>query len=383
MKGGSRMEKEKVRIGVIGLGNMGSAHVQYLIRGEVEGAVLTAVCDGDPERLRRIAELCSENVQACGDASALLSSGRIDGVLICTPHYSHPELAVEAFRNGLHVLIEKPAGVYTRQVREMNEAAAATDKVFGIMYNQRTNPVYRKLRELVRTGELGTVRRLNWTITDWYRTQCYYNSGGWRATWATEGGGVLINQAPHQLDLWQWTTGMMPTRIRAFCAFGKHRDIEVENEVTAYAEYENGATAVFITSTCEAPGTNRFEVTGDRGKIVIENGKLRFWQLDMPEGEFNRTTKEGFAQPASRLIDVGIEPGDGEQHIGITRDWVRAIRHGTPLLAPGADGIHGLTLSNAMLLSTWIDDWVRLPLDEELFLRLLQERIASSSAVKA
>ena len=374
---------EKVRIGVIGLGNMGSGHVQYLSRGEVEGAELTAVCDGDPERLRRVSGQCGEGVAAFEDASALLESGAVDGVLICTPHYSHPELAIKAFRKGLHVLIEKPAGVYTKQVREMNEAAAATDIVFGIMYNQRTNPMYRKLRELIQAGELGAIRRLNWIITDWYRSQSYYDSGGWRASWATEGGGVLLNQAPHQLDLWQWTTGMMPTRIRAFCAFGKHRDIEVENEVTAYAEYGNGATAVFVTSTCETPGTNRFEVTGDRGKIVVEDGRMTFWQLEMTESEFNRTTRESFSQPARRLIEVELEPGEGEQHAGITRDWVRAILGGTPLLAPGTEGLHGLTLSNAMLLSTWTDDWVELPLDEGLFHRLLQERIAASRAVKA
>ncbi|MDB4866666.1 MAG: gfo/Idh/MocA family oxidoreductase, partial [Cohnella sp.] len=281
-----------------------------------------------------------------------------------------------------HVLIEKPAGVYTRQVREMNEAAASTDRVFGIMYNQRTNPMYSKLREMIQAGELGEIRRMNWIITDWYRPQCYYNSGGWRATWAGEGGGVLINQAPHQLDLWQWTTGMMPTRIRAFCSLGKHRAIEVENEVTAYAEYANGATAVFITSTCETPGTNRFEVTGDRGKIVIEDGHMRMWHLEMSESEFNAATTESFGQPQCRTIDIPLEPGAGEQHVGIIRDWLRAILQGTPLLAPGTDGIHSLTLSNAMLLSSWTDGWAELPLDEELFHSLLQERIDASKGSK-
>lgn len=374
---------DQVRIGIIGLGNMGSGHARYLSKGEVEGAVLTAVCDGDRQLLERVAGECGEGVAAFDDASAFLSSGLIDGVIICTPHYSHPPLAIEAFRNDLHVLIEKPAGVYTKQVREMNEAAAATDKIFGIMYNQRTNPMYRKLRELIRQGELGEIRRLNWIITDWYRPQHYYHSGGWRATWAKEGGGVLMNQAPHQLDLWQWITGMMPTRIRAFCSFGKRRDIEVENEVTAYAEYANGATAVFITSTCETPGTNRLEVTGDRGKAVVEEGRLRFWQLDVTEPEFNRTSRESFAAPGKREIPIELEPGDGEQHIGITRDWVRAILTGSPLLAPGEEGIRGLTLANAMLLSTWTDGWAELPLDKDLFYRLLQEKIQTSGAVRA
>jgi len=322
-------------------------------------------------------------VQKFSDPKSMMASGAIDAVLICTPHYSHPELAMMGFDHGLHVLIEKPAGVYTQQVREMNEAAGKTDRVFGIMYNQRTNPMYQKLRELVQSGELGEVRRVNWIITDWYRSQSYYNSGGWRATWAGEGGGVLINQVPHQLDLWQWTMGMMPTRIRAFCSFGKHRDIEVENEVTAYAEYANGATAVFITSTCEAPGTNRFEVTGDRGKIVIENGKMNFWRLRVSETEFNATYTGGFGQPECWQCDIPVVPGSGDQHSGITRDWINAIRGGTPLLAPGIEGIHGLTLSNAMLLSTWTDDWATLPLDEDKFYALLQERIREPKEARA
>ncbi|TJY43931.1 Gfo/Idh/MocA family oxidoreductase [Cohnella pontilimi] len=374
---------KKVRIGIIGLGNMGTGHAQYLAKGEVEGAELTAISDPRPERLQWAAETLGDGVQRYEDPEALLTSGSIDGVLICTPHYSHPELAIQAFRNSLHVLIEKPAGVHTRQVREMNEEASRSGLVFGIMYNQRTNPMYRKLREMIRQGELGEIRRLNWIITDWYRSQSYYNSGGWRASWAGEGGGVLINQAPHQLDLWQWTTGMMPKRIRAFCSFGKHRDIEVENEVTAYAEYENGATAVFITSTCETPGTNRFEVTGDRGKIVMEGGRMTFWRNEKSETEFNATYTGGFGQPEYQTVEIPLEPGEGEQHKGITKDWVQAIQSGTPLLAPGEEGIKGLMLSNAMLLSAWTDDWAELPLDEDLFYNLLQERIRTSGGVQS
>lgn len=371
-----------VRIGVVGLGNMGSGHARYLSKGEAEGAVLAAVCDGMEDRLRKAVTLYGDGVKQFADAGEMFASGTVDGVLICTPHYSHPTLAIEALKHGLHVLIEKPAGVYTRQVREMNEYAAATDRVFGIMYNQRTNPMYRKLRELIQAGELGEIRRMNWIITNWYRPQSYYNSGGWRATWAGEGGGVLINQVPHQLDLWQWTTGMMPERIRAFCEFGKHRQIEVENEVTAYAEYANGATAVFITSTCEVPGTNRFEVAGERGKIVIEGGKMTFWRLRVSETEFNATFEGSFGEPECWKCDIPVEPGEGEQHIGITRDWVRAIQRGTPLLAPGIEGIHGLTLSNAMLLSAWTNRTVDLPLDEDLFYDLLQERIRASEGGK-
>jgi predicted dehydrogenase len=361
-----------VRIGIVGLGNMGTGHAKYLIEGQVNGAVLAAVSDISPDRLKLAREQWGDAVRTFDTPEAMFSSGAVDGVLLCTPHYDHPKQAIEAFSHGLHVLVEKPAGVYTRQVREMNEAAAASGKVYGIMYNQRTNPLFMKLRELISSGELGEIRRMNWIITNWYRSQAYYNSGGWRATWAGEGGGVLINQDPHQLDLWQWATGLMPTRIRAFCSFGKHRNIEVENDVTAYAEYENGATGVFVTSTHECPGTNRFEISGDRGKIVIEDEKMTFWRLRQKESEFNESNTIPFAQPEAWKCEIPVASG-GAQHLEITRDWTKAILHGTPLLAPGEDGIKGLTISNAMLLSTWTDTWVDLPIDEDLFYEKLQE----------
>ncbi|KIL38233.1 oxidoreductase [Gordoniibacillus kamchatkensis] len=373
---------DSMRIGIIGLGNMGTGHAKYLVRGDIKGGVLTAVCDERQERLEWARQELGENVRTYADIDEFLRSGDFDGVLIATPHYSHPELAIKAFGHGLHVLIEKPAGVYTKSVRLMNEAAAASGKVFGIMYNQRTNPMYQKLRDLISSGELGEVRRTNWIITNWYRSQSYYDSGGWRATWAGEGGGVLINQDPHQLDLWGWTTGLKPKRMRAFCHFGKHRNIEVEDDVTAYVEYENGATGVFVTTTGEAPGTNRFEVTGDRGKIVIEEGKMTFWRLRVPEPEFNATYRGGFGQPECWKCDIPVPSGDGHQHTGITQDWVNAVTKGTKLLAPGEEGINGLMLSNAMLLSTWTDDWVDFPIDEELFYDKLQERIRESKTTK-
>lgn len=356
---------DKVRFAIIGIGNMGTSHALNLC-GEIRGAELTAVCDTNPERLKWAKEHLPETVQVFGTPEALFASGAMDAVLIATPHYDHPTLAVQAFESGYHVLVEKPAGVFTKAVREMNGAAAKSGKQFGIMYNQRTNPLYAKLRDLVLSGELGTIRRTNWIITNWYRSQSYYDSGGWRATWAGEGGGVLLNQDPHQLDLWQWTTGMMPKRVRAFCHFGKYRNIEVEDDVTAYVEYENGATGLFVTTTGEAPGTNRFELTGDNGKIVVEDGKLTFWRLRVPEPQFNAVYTGGFGQPECWKCEIPVSGGDGPQHKGILQNFTNALLRGEKLLAPGEEGIHGLTISNAMHLSAWTDDWVDLPLDEEL-----------------
>ncbi|MDD9270159.1 Gfo/Idh/MocA family protein [Paenibacillus sp. GCM10023248] len=372
---------EKVRIGIIGLGNMGTGHAKYLVNNEVKGGQLTAICEFRADRLEWAKENLGEGIQLFDDLDAFLNSGVIDAVLIATPHYDHPEVAIKAFKAGLHVLCEKPAGVYTKQVRQMNEAGKASGKVFSMMYNQRTNPLYKKLKDLVESGELGEIRRTNWIITNWYRSQSYYDSGGWRATWAGEGGGVLINQDPHQLDLWQWTIDMMPKRVRAFCYFGKHRNIEVENDVTAFVEYENGATGLFVTSTAEAPGTNRFEISGDRGKVVIEDGKLTFWRLRVSETEFNETFKGGFGQPECWKIEIPVE-GKETGHMGITQNFVDAILHGKPLVAPGEEGIKGLMLSNAMLLSTWTDNWVDLPIDEDLFEQHLQDQIKNSKVNK-
>jgi len=375
---------KKVRFGIIGIGNMGSSHAKSLI-DNIAGATLTAVSDVRQERLDWAAGALPEQVKRYADPKELMRSGEVDAVLIATPHYDHPTLAMEAFQYGLHVLIEKPAGVYTKAVRQMNEAAAKAAEsglVFGIMYNQRTNPLYRKLRDLIQSGELGEIRRTNWIITNWYRSQSYYDSGGWRATWEGEGGGVLLNQDPHQLDLWQWTTGMMPKRVRAFCSFGKTRNIEVEDDVTAYVEYENGATGLFVTTVGEAPGTNRFEISGDNGKIVVEDDKLTFWRLRTPEPEFNATYKGGFGQPECWKCEIPVESGSGGQHEGILRNFTNAVLHREPLIAPGEEGIRGLTLSNAMHLSSWTDGWVELPIDEEAYLEKLNERIKQSTFVK-
>ncbi|MEJ6950445.1 Gfo/Idh/MocA family protein [Natronospora cellulosivora (SeqCode)] len=371
---------DKVKIGIIGIGNMGTSHARNLLAAKVAGGELHAVCDTDPDRLEWAKKELGEDVKRYENHDDFFADDELDAVIIATPHYDHPPLAIKAFENDLHVLVEKPAGVYTKQVREMNEASEKSDKVFCIMYNQRTNPLFQKLKDLIESGELGEIKRTNWIITNWYRSQSYFDSGGWRASWEGEGGGTLLNQNPHNLDLWQWTCGM-PVRVRAFCHFGKYHDIEVEDDVTAYVEYENGATGVYITSTADAPGTNRLEVTGDRGKIVIEDNKLSFWRLRTPEREFNKNYKGGFGQPECWKCDVPVH-GKETAHLGIMNDWLDSILNGTELLAPGVEGIKGLMISNAMYLSSWNDDWIYMPIDEDLFYEKLQEKIKNSNFEK-
>ena len=368
---------DKVRFGVIGIGNMGSGHVQNLFNGKVPGAVLTAVCDIKPARLEWAKGICGDSVSYFADSHELITSGLVDAVLIATPHYFHPIIGIDAFENELNVLSEKPIGVYTKKIVEFMDAAKKSGKAFGIMYNQRTDHFYQKMREMVQSGELGSLKRCVWIITDWYRTQAYYNSGGWRATWAGEGGGVLLNQAPHNLDLWQWIFGM-PSAIYANCEYGKYHDIEVEDDVTAMAKYPNGATGVFITTTGETPGTNRLEITGSKGKLVYERGHLMYTKLKEDEREFTFTSKEGFAGIPNETFEIEIPEGHGEQHVGILKNFTNHILCGEELLAPGYEGINGLSLANAMILSSETGKWVDLPNDGEEFWALLQEKIKTS-----
>lgn len=372
---------EKVRLGIIGIGNMGTNHAKSLIEGKVPEVELTAVADRKDSRRTWCRENLPESVKIFEDAEALMSSGVCDAVLLSVPHYQHPELSMAAMDHNLHVLCEKPAGVYTKQVREMNEHAAKSGKVFAMMFNQRTNCVYRKMHELVKSGELGAIKRVNWIITDWYRTQSYYDSGDWRATWDGEGGGVLLNQCPHNLDLIQWICGM-PSRVQAFCHNGKWHDIEVEDDVTAYMEYPNGATGVFITTTADAPGTNRFEVTLEKGKLVCEHDQLILHKLAVSEREFCKTAKGGFDKPECTVTTVETD-GLNEQHTGVIKAFAGRILHGTPLIAEGAEGINGLTLSNAMHLSSWLGHPVEIPFDEDLFLEELNKRRAVSRKKEA
>jgi len=370
---------EQVRFGVIGLGNMGSGHVHSFIAGKVPGAVLTAVCDIKENRLEWAKEECGDTVQYFTDYKELLASGLVDAIMIATPHYLHPIIGMDAFDAGVNVLTEKPVGVYTKKVYEFMEKAEKSGLAFGIMYNQRTDLYYQKMREMVQNGELGEVKRCIWIITNWYRTQAYYNSGGWRATWAGEGGGVLMNQCPHNLDLWQWIFGM-PKRIFAKCDIGKYHDIEVEDDVTAMAEYENGSTGVFITSTGDCPGTNRLEITGSKGKLVFENGKLTFTKLSIDEREYTMNSTEGFQKMETEDIDIDLGGNHGEQHVGILKNFTNHLLYGEPLLAPGMEGINGLSICNAMMLSSWKNEWVEVKNDGEEFWAALQEKIKTSKA---
>ena len=369
---------EQVRFGIVGLGNMGSGHLKNLFGGKVPGAVLTAVCDVKQDRLDWAKEHCGDaDIAYFTDYKEMLTSGKIDAVMIATPHYLHPIIGMDAFDAGIHVLSEKPIGVYTKKVYEfMAKAEEHPELTFGIMYNQRTDGFFQKMREMVQSGELGELKRCVWLITDWYRTQAYYNSGGWRATWAGEGGGVLMNQCPHQLDLWQWICGM-PVKVQTNMHFGQWHDIEVEDDVTTYVEYADGATGVFITTTGDGCGSNRFEIQMDKAKLVVDNDKLTVLEFSMSEPEFTKTNTVPFGHVDTTELEIETD-GQNPQHVGVLNAWAGAILRGTPLVARGEEGINGVQLSNAMHMSAFTGKAVELPVDADAYYEELMKRVATS-----
>jgi predicted dehydrogenase len=380
------MADQKIRLGIIGLGAQGGYYAGFLAAGKVGNTVLGAICDTD-EGKRAVAD--GYAVPFHTDYLAMLDSGDVDAVVTTVPHYLHPQMAIDALERGIHVLVEKPAGVYTGQVRKLLDTAAAHPELTtAIMFNQRTNALYQDLRELVAGGTLGKLRHTSWIITTWWRPQGYYDQSRWRATWGGEGGGVLVNQAPHQLDLWQWICGV-PTSVFAKLAFGFQRDIAVEDEVTAVVDFGGGATGTFITCTHDLPGTDRLEILLDQGKIVVEDSKrVTVTRLSAPERELSERMD---MTDVMRIFAGGADSSDlmttttttyesvwNEQHPAVIENFAANILDGTPLIAPVGDGIHGVRLANAIHLSGWtgkevsIDDF-----DEAAYFAELNKRIAA------
>lgn len=366
-----------VRLGIIGLGNIGKYHADYLLNRKVTRCALTAVADAFTP-LDRYAQ---ESLKTFTDGEALIRSGLVDAVVIATPHYQHTSLGISAIEAGLHVMVEKPISVHKADAERLIAAhRARPDRVFAAMFQLRTEPRYMKIKRLIEAGDLGTLVRTSWIMTDWYRTEAYYASGGWRATWKGEGGGVLLNQCPHNLDILQWLCGM-PQSVRGFCQLGRYHAIEVEDNVTAYWAWANGATGVFVTSTGEAPGTNRLEVCGTRGRLVLEENRLRFTRNEADMIEFSRSAKAGFARPDIWNIDIPFDNAPA-QHATLMQNFVDSILDGAPLVAPGEDGLRSVELANAMLYSSILGQTVELPLDGAAYERTLEGLIAQSKFEK-
>ena len=361
-----------VRLGIVGIGNMGNHHARTAADNLISGCQLAAICDIDPSRAGLF-----PGTPFFADHRAMLRSGTVDAVLVATPHYSHLPIGRDALQAGCHLLMEKPLTVHKAEAERLISFPRRKGQIFAAMFNQRTDPYYLKIRELVQGGDLGRIRRINWTITDWFRTEAYYRSAAWRATWATEGGGVLLNQCVHNIDLFQWIFGM-PVRVRSLCQLGLYHDIEVEDAVSAIFEFPDGATATFSTSTGEAPGINRLEIAGEKGLLVLEKDSLLFRRNAMPASEFSRTCPEGYLRPETWQVKIPLPDHRGGQHREVLQNFVDAIRLGTPLIAPAEEGIRSVELTNAILMASLQDRTVSLPLSSAAFARLMKRLIASS-----
>ena len=366
---------DHVRIGLVGLGNMGKAHRASLRAGKVQGLKLAAICD----RAEALPEPEQGEAQFT-DFAEMVNSGLIDAVLIATPHFFHTTMGITALEAGLHVMVEKPLSVHKADCERLIAAHRKPGQIFGAMFQLRTDPVYRQIKSLIEGGELGEIRRILWDCTDWFRTETYYASGGWRATWKGEGGGVLLNQCPHNLDLFQWLFGM-PEVVTGFCQFGRYHDIEVEDDVTAYFRYANGTHATFITSTGEAPGRNLLQITGERGMLSLEGRKLTFQRNRTPMSEFSAESSAGFAKPECWSIELPVPEGSSS-HTEVLQNFTNAILKGETLVAPAAEGMNSIELANSILLSTWEQRPISLPMDSATYEHQLQERIRTSTHVK-
>src|SRR5512136_2052012 len=366
----------KVRLGIIGLGNIGQHHFGYLSAGKVDRAEVVAVSDAVAAKLEKYKPL-----KTFTDGEELLRSGLADAVIIATPHYQHTTLGIAALKHGLHVMVEKPISAHKADAERLIAAHQRHPKrVLAGMFQLRAEPRYLKIRKLIQGGELGDIVRMSWIMTDWFRTEAYYASGGWRATWKGEGGGVLLNQCLHNLDVMQWLLGM-PARVRSFCQLGRFHQIEVEDNVSAYLEYPNGATGTFVSSTGEAPGTNRFEIVGTRGKLLLEADKLTLTRNESDMLEFSRTCKVGFAKPEVWNVEIPFGAA-ANPHATLMQNFVNAILDGEPLIAPGAEGIHSVELANALLYSSLIDQTIELPMNSASYEQKLSELIAGSTLQK-
>jgi len=383
VKHSDEIKQQRIKLAVIGLGVMGSFHLENIVK--TKNVKLTAVCDARPSVAEEKAK--QYGVKAFYSHQELLQWGKaqnsLEAILIATPHYDHKWVAIDAFTMGFHVLTEKPVGAHVNDVIKMIEAwKGAKEKnpklVFATMFQQRTLGQWRKIKEILETGELGKLIRATWIVTDCFRPQYYYDHGDWRGTWRGEGGGVLLNQCPHQLDLFQWFFGL-PDRIRGFVSIGKYHRIEVEDEVTAYYEYNNGLIGHFITSTGEAPGTNRLEIVGELGKLTFENDKLTLWKNKISALEYIKTAKERFPQIESKKITLQYDKSEVSPHKRVIENFAEAILKGIDPIAPAIEGLNSISMSNAIILSHFQGKTVRLPLDGDAYESLLNQLIEKSN----
>jgi predicted dehydrogenase len=371
----------RVKIALVGLGNIGAGAYAPILK-ESDSVEVVGVCDLVKQKADTWASAL--HTTAYYDHRDLLdkSSSGLEAIIVAVPHYDHVPISIDAFQRGVHVLCEKPLAAHVNDARKIVFAwEKAKEKrpriVFGIAFQQRALPRHRKLKEILQGGELGRLLRVTWINTAWFRSQAYYDSGDWRATWAGEGGGILTNQCPHDLDLYQWLFGM-PSRISGHAHIGKYHDIEVEDEVTAYFEHDNGMVGHFIVNTAESPGTNRMEIVGENGTLVMEKGTLALTRNSVSILKFCRETNEPFGKVDTSFSEIPVDDTQLQGHPLVVRQFVQAI-HGTgELVVHGVEGLNGLSMANAIMLSSFNGRPLDMPLNADEYEQKLKELARTS-----
>jgi len=350
---------KSIRYGIVGVGGMGSGHANTIQR--IEEASLGAVCDIIPDVANSVGE--QFEVPFCTDYRELIDRDDIDCVIVATPHYHHPEIAIYAMERGKPVISEKPISVTVSGADAMVAAAERTGTPFSVMHQSRSEPIWRVAGDIVRSGRLGEIYRTLLIFAD-FRSQAYYDSGGWRATWIGEGGGVTINQSPHSLDRFTWLGGL-PSKVTAYTATRNH-NIEVEDVASAMLEYPNGAVGYVYCSTTEAPGTDIMEFAGEKGKLQVVGKTIRFWELPQGVKAFSDSSTEMWTRP--EVVEVDLEIPECESgHIAILRNMARHLLYGEELIAPGVEGIKTVEMIDAMILSGKTGKPVDVPVDRALY----------------
>jgi len=370
---------KKVRFGVIGLGNMGMLHCRFIQAAGSRSFCVTAGCDCDPRR-KRIAKDCG--IHFFSDAQEMYDSGLIDAVIITTPHYWHPPLTFRAARRGIHVLCEKPLASSVGQARAMIAECRKRKVALGAMLQQRCRPAMVKMKQLVDQGAIGDIFRVQMICSSWFRTQRYYDSGAWRGTWDGEGGGVLINQAPHSLDLFQWVGLGLPKTIVANVATREHK-MECEDTANVICDYGSGRVGYIYASTAEEPGMEQLMLIGDKGTLTAEGGsKLTIGRLRVPISKHVYASRKASAGGAEQKLTVSQVKVSARKsgHIDVIRAFANHILKGTPMVATGAESLIELEISNAAYLSGYNNSRsIKLPVDAKAMERLLDRLIRTRS----
>jgi len=371
---------DKVRYGIIGFGaHAEQCYAEMIIKKkQLENAEVTAITEVNPLRVENVKNNYPNTITWFNDYIKMLDSGLIDACIVTSPHPFHPEMVIACLKRNIPVMCEKPAATCTKKVFEMIEASKHSKALFGMMFNQRTNCVYRKMKEMIKNGEIGELQRINWIISNWYRPDRYYTIAPNRATWKGEGGGLIINQACHQIDLLQWLIDEMPESINGFLENGAYHDIECDDEFTLYLKYKNGAKGVFTSTTGEFPGVNRLEISGTRGRLTVEGDRLIFNKSSFSSKSFSELAMGPYNRPRQETIEIKTD-GENLQHLGIMRNFTNAILGKEELKVPGSEGLKALEIINSAIYSSWHDNMlVKIPVDPEIYYKELNEHIANS-----